>query len=94
MVIEFDVTKMKKRGEKLSPKHCYSNLIYFTLCICTAMGVYFSLFNSTWSDENQYMLFIKPISRDGSSSSHYTYCIQNWVKTFVTTLTILFDLTI
>ena len=23
MVIEFDVTKFKKRGEKIIPKHCY-----------------------------------------------------------------------
>ena len=94
MVIEFDVTKMKKRGGKLSPNNCYSNPLYYNLCIGTAMGFYFSFMNSTWSYDNQYMIFIKPRSRDGSASSRYTDCIKDWVTIFFTTLKILSDLTI
>ena len=82
MVIEFDVIKTKKRGGKLQPKYCYYNPLDYTLCICTTMGVYFSLLNSTWYDENQYMLFINLISRDDSASTLYTDCINNWVTTF------------
>ena len=47
IVIDFDVTKMKKGGEKLYPKHWYANPLDYTLCIFTSMGVYFSLLNST-----------------------------------------------
>ena len=47
MVIEFDSTKMKKRGDKLHPKHSYTKPPYYDLCIFTAMGVYFGLLNST-----------------------------------------------
>ena len=45
------------------------------------MGVYFSLLNSIWSDDNQFMMFIKKMSRDGSSSSRYTGFIKNWLTT-------------
>ena len=61
MVIEFDVKKIKKRVEKLSPEHFYPNPLDYTLCIFTAMGIYFSLFNSTYSDENQSILIFKLI---------------------------------
>ena len=46
------------------------------------MGVYFSLFNSTWSENNQSMLLIKPIARDVYVSSCYTDFINNWVTKF------------
>ena len=82
IMIEFDVTKMKKRGEKNPLKHCYYNRLDYTICIFTAMGVYFSLLNSTWSDNNQYILFIKPRARDGYDSSRYIDCIKNWVTNF------------
>ena len=82
MVIEFDVTKMKKIGDKLYQKHYCANPLDYNICIITAMCVYFSLLRSTWSGENQYLLFIKPIARDGSASSRYTDCITNWVTKF------------
>ena len=68
MVIELDVTKVNKRGEKLPPKHCYDNSLDYTICIFTEMGVYFSLFNSICSYENQSFLSIKPRARDSSTS--------------------------
>ena len=82
MVIQFDITKMKKKGEKLSPKNCYAKTLGYTICILTAMGVYFSLSNSTWSNDNKYMLLIKPRQRVGSASSSYTDFIKNWLTIF------------
>ena len=73
---------MKKRGEKNPLKHCYYNRLDYTICIFTALGVYFSLLNSTCYDENKSILFIKPRSRDDSASISYTDCINNWVTTF------------
>ena len=46
------------------------------------MGVYFILLNSMWSDDNKYILFIKPRARDGPAESRYTDHINNWVTTF------------
>ena len=82
MVIEFYVTKMNNRGDKLPPKYFYSNPLDYILCIFTEIGVYFSLLNSTWSYENQYTMFIKPRPIDVSASSHYTDGIKNWVTKF------------
>ena len=52
MVIDFDVTRTKKIVENPPPKYSYANPLDCTLCIFTAMGVYLSLLNSTWSENN------------------------------------------
>ena len=74
--------KMKKRGDKLYPKHYYANPLDYTLFIFNAMCVYFSLLSSIWSDENQYLLFIKPRAKYGYASRSYTYCIMDWLTKF------------
>ena len=73
---------MKMTGDKLPPKHCYSNPLDYNLCIFTSMDVCFIILKPTWSNENQYMMFIKPRSIYGFAPSRYTGCIKNWVTTY------------
>ena len=54
-IIEFDETKMYRKGEKTTPKNTCANPKDFKICIFTAFGCYFSLADEEWSNTEKSM---------------------------------------
>ena len=78
--VQFNMTKTDKTGQRCSPKHCYGNPKNYTICLNTALAVYFCEINDTWSKENDGRLFLRPRSSKNTAASRYTDSIRQWVE--------------
>ena len=45
--IKFWDTKKDKKGEKCTPKHCFSNPFDYRICVTTSLAAYLSIYNQS-----------------------------------------------
>ena len=79
-IIEFDSTKMDKKGEKTTPKNIYANPFDHHVCVFTALGCYFCLNDEQWSTSSKKYIFIHKAAKAGSASSRYCHKIRDLVS--------------
>ena len=74
LVVKYWDTKKDKKGEKTSPKNCYANPFEYEICIYTALGTYFCIYDENFVGGQKATLFLSNGSKEGSAS--HKYCDQ------------------
>ena len=75
LVVEYCDSKADQKGERTSPKNCYSNPFDFNVCIFTALGCFFCINEETWTTQKD-TLFRSRNSKQGSAAHKYCNQIQ------------------
>jgi hypothetical protein len=70
LIIQYCDSKADQKGERTSPKNCYSNLFDFNVCIFTALGCYFCIHDESWRAQKD-TIFRNRGSVQGSASHQY-----------------------
>jgi hypothetical protein len=80
VIIKFNSTKKDKKGQRCSPKNCYSQPMDPTCCITTSMAVYLITTDNDWLSPLKKCLFINPGAKAGSASSRYNKAFSGMAK--------------
>lgn len=68
--IKFWDTKKDKKGEKCTPKHCFSNPFDYRICITTSLAAYLSIYDEKFSNKKD-TIFLNKDARSGNAKHSY-----------------------
>ena len=86
IIIKFWDTKKDQKGEKTSPKNCYSNPFNYMICLTTALGCYLSITDESYARGEKKIIFLNEGAKEGTASHKYCEMLVRLFKKFENTL--------
>ena len=74
IILKYYDTKTDPKGEKCTPKNCYANPFNYFICICTALGCFFIIYDEKFNRADQDEIFKHHKTK--SSTASRSYCSQ------------------